>query len=548
MLDGTSLATLPDRRLWRSLLAILIFTLTALRLVYLSMDCPLDLAQDEAHYWDWSRQLDWSYYSKGPLVAWLIRASLELFGPLSISISGHEVVAVRLPAVLCGSLLLLALYVLTVQTTGSDSFAFFVALICAIMPVFSAASLLITIDSPFVCCWAWALVCGHRAIFQGDRWAWALAGFFLGLGILAKYTMLLWLFSLGLFLWFNPAYRSLLYTRNFWLMVGIAFICSLPIIGWNAAHEWVSFRHVAGQAGLPTEGRQPSVRWLGPVEFIGGQCLLLVGWWFISWVCAMIAFRPARSSDPNVRFLWWMSWPTLAVFGVASFRSGGQLNWPVAAYVSGSVLTAAWLLNAMRSKTTWFRNLAKTNVIVGSTVSLGLTLLIHDSSSFRPLLASLGKRFKPSDPYAGRTLDPTCRLRGWKMLGHEVDEVRRECLAQDGVDPVIAALNWNMPGELGFYCDGHPHVYSLGAFIGERVNQYDLWRPNPAADPQVFADRTFVVVNGHEETLRSIFAEARLVRIPTYREGDYPIASWTVWVCRGYHGNEAIRAARQMEY
>jgi hypothetical protein len=24
------------------------------------------LASDEAHYWEWSRRLDWSYYSKAP--------------------------------------------------------------------------------------------------------------------------------------------------------------------------------------------------------------------------------------------------------------------------------------------------------------------------------------------------------------------------------------------------------------------------------------------------------------------------------------------------
>src|SRR4051812_19729143 len=43
-------------------------------------DCPIDLSGDEAHYWDWSRQLDLSYYSKGPLVAYLIRASCAAFG------------------------------------------------------------------------------------------------------------------------------------------------------------------------------------------------------------------------------------------------------------------------------------------------------------------------------------------------------------------------------------------------------------------------------------------------------------------------------------
>src|SRR5688572_14012601 len=44
-------------------------------LLYLTANCPIDLSGDEAHYWDWSRRLDLSYYSKGPLVAYLIRAS-----------------------------------------------------------------------------------------------------------------------------------------------------------------------------------------------------------------------------------------------------------------------------------------------------------------------------------------------------------------------------------------------------------------------------------------------------------------------------------------
>src|SRR5579871_3391214 len=62
---------------------LLIFASVAISLAYTWLFCPLDLASDEAHYWDWSRELDWCYYSKGPLVAWLISGSCELFGSLS---------------------------------------------------------------------------------------------------------------------------------------------------------------------------------------------------------------------------------------------------------------------------------------------------------------------------------------------------------------------------------------------------------------------------------------------------------------------------------
>src|SRR6266542_3237328 len=122
----------------------------SLRLLYLANFCPLDLSPDEAYYWDWSRHLDWSYHSKGPLVAWLIRLSCELFGDTMFS--------VRVPAVVCGSLLLAGLYVLTLQVYRSDKLAFAVVALALTVPIVAAGSLLMTIDAPFACAWMWALV------------------------------------------------------------------------------------------------------------------------------------------------------------------------------------------------------------------------------------------------------------------------------------------------------------------------------------------------------------------------------------------------------
>src|SRR3954454_7313224 len=110
----------------RLLAALLILGAAVCHLIYLGSNCPLDLSPDEAHYWDWSRHLDWSYYSKGPLVAYLIRLGCELFGAWSVSLTGNEMLAVRLPAVVCGSLLLVSLYVLTAQVTRREGLALLV--------------------------------------------------------------------------------------------------------------------------------------------------------------------------------------------------------------------------------------------------------------------------------------------------------------------------------------------------------------------------------------------------------------------------------------
>jgi len=170
---------------WRLIAAVLILGAAGLHVAYLASDTALDLAPDEAHYWDWSRHLDWSYYSKGPLVAWLIRGSCELLGPWAEATTGTLMPAIRMPAVLCGSLLLLAMYILTVQVFGREGLAAFVVLFALTIPLLVAGSTLMTIDSPYTCCWAWALVLGHRAVFRGCGWAWPLLGVIVGLGILA---------------------------------------------------------------------------------------------------------------------------------------------------------------------------------------------------------------------------------------------------------------------------------------------------------------------------------------------------------------------------
>ena len=337
---------------WRALAALLIVGAAVLHVVYLATNCPLDLAPDEAHYWDWSRHLDWSYYSKGPLVAYLIRAGCELAGPWSRQVTGTDMLAVRLPAILCGSLLILSIYILTVQVFHRERLAVAVVAVGLTLPLLSAGSLLMTIDSPYTCCWGWALVLGHRAVFRPSLWAWPLLGLVLGVGILAKYTMILWVPSLALFLLATPAFRPLLFRRGFWMMASVGAICCVPILVWNFENDWVSWKHVSGQAGL---GESAGVRWLGPLSFVGTQFALLLGYWFVAWVAALVAYRPWKETNDGIRYLWWTSAPMFAVFLFFSLKTTVEPNWPVTAYLSGLVLAAAWLAGMAQSPRLWLR-------------------------------------------------------------------------------------------------------------------------------------------------------------------------------------------------
>ena len=50
----------------------LIAGVVAFRVAFLFLATDFQLAGDEVYYWDWGRRPDWGYYSKPPLIGWLM--------------------------------------------------------------------------------------------------------------------------------------------------------------------------------------------------------------------------------------------------------------------------------------------------------------------------------------------------------------------------------------------------------------------------------------------------------------------------------------------
>ena len=143
-------------------------------------------------------------------------------------------------------------------------------------------------------------------------------------------------------------------------MAAVALLGCVPIVIWNAQHDWVTVKHVARLAGdLAGEkaavGRGPAVGGAADRR-VGGQAALLMGYWFIVWGAAAIAWNPVRRQDAG---------NALPVVDVgAGVRAVPRLqpqdrrrraNWPVTAYLSGCVLAAAWLAGQFDSPRAWYR-------------------------------------------------------------------------------------------------------------------------------------------------------------------------------------------------
>lgn len=505
---------------------LLILGWVVLSLAYLAFDCPLDLAPDEAHYWHWSRHPDWSYYSKGPLVAWLIRGSCELFGGLSVRLTGSEVLAVRLPAVLSSAALLAGLYVLVADILRNRRYALAAVAVALALPPVTAAAVVMTIDPPFLAFWCWALVGVWKAVGAGSRYQtvwWLLAGTCSALGVLAKYPMLLQPLAVVGFLLVHR--RHEFRRPGVRVYLGLTALGCIPILLWNAAHDWVSLRHVLGQAGVRFATRSYGFLWFGPLEFAAGQFVFLLGFGYVAVTAA--AWKYWRTMDTGLSLMWWATVPVWGLFLLASLHVPGQLNWPAAAYVGGFVLAAAWLRERRR-----FAGWLALAAAVGFVLSLGLRY----PRVARPILDRVAGPPTDADPTPLRKVDPTCRLRGWRTLAAEVDRIRDRVKGETGNGPVLAGMVWTIPGELSFYCRGHPEAYSFGPALADRHSQYDLWRPNPVADAQAFRGRSFVYVGDEIPRAEEVFERVEPPVRVVHAENGVPVAVWTVWVCHGFRG------------
>jgi 4-amino-4-deoxy-L-arabinose transferase-like glycosyltransferase len=511
--------------------AALILAVAAANVLYLVLACPVELSPDEAHYWDWSRRPpEWCYYSKGPLVAWLIRGSCELFGP--------SMPAVRLPAVACNALLLAAVFRLTARAFRSDRLALAAVALALTVPAVAAPAVLMTIDAPYLCCWGWACAFAQRAATGGQRWNWPAAGAVCAVGLLAKYTMALFPVCVGLFLVAHR--REELRRVGYWTFCGTAALGAVPILLWNAGHDWVGVRHVATQAG----GRPGADPTAFPF-FLVGQFALLTGYWFVAWVAAVVRFRPGRSADPRTAFLWWASVPVWGLFAVAALKTRGQPNWPAAAYVPGLVLAVGWVARQVTDPSPGYRRTAVGFLAAAVILGLTVTTVARFPGTVRPVLADLAGPPTERHPVPVRKLDPTCRLAGWRQLAAKVDEVRAQVRAEEGREPVLAGMVWTTPGELAFYCDGRPEVYTFGLALADRHSQYDVWRPNPVADAQAFRGRTFVYVGDPIPDAHRVFDRVDPPVEVSASDGGTPVADWQVWVLRGFRGFPAGPAGRR---
>ncbi|GEM_PF-528667 len=514
------------RRMWLLLALAAVLLLYRVAVVHYS---GISLFFDEAQYWDWSRELQWGYFSKPPVIAGLIAAGTAVFGNGVLGVKIMPMLTYVATAVAMVGLARALWPTSSGVRTGIVAGALFLT-----APMTGLLGMFASTDGPLLLCWtlaAWAL---WRAQVTNRLGLWLLCGVVCGVGMLSKYTMAAFAITALWALWGVHGPKRGLLRLGPWVAIAAALAVLAPNVLWNAEWGFPTLQHTADITTQSSRSGGPvaalvflvgQIAMLGPVAVIAGLWLhrrvhtgtnevagqsqwaassqmLPPSQWAASTQVASSS-QPASSqlSQPeqarakstrnsayylasvtSYRYLVALSAPLLLIAVAQAFRADAHVNWAAPAMISLFLLLATRLslplvpLSAPRPQT-WFWVVLASNLVL-----TGIVLHARDVMGDKlPAKADVLVRMRGWDAAFGQ-LDPL--LNDPRVQGLPIVADKRLLLAHAAYQwrshqPRIMA--WNPTGE-------HGDHYQLQRSMPNTVGQ-DVLLLTDAPDPDAILNR-----------------------------------------------------------
>ena len=396
----------------------------------------IDLSEDEAYQWLWSKHLAWSYYSKPPGIA------VAQF--IGTSIGGDTEFGVRfLSPLISGVVSWMTFHFLARFVPARTAFWSLLAF-CAV-PLFVLGGLLLTVDPLTVFFWSVAMFAGWRAIQEDSTAQWLLVGVGLAGTFLCKYFSPFLIAAFALVFWVWPRARGQLRRPGPWLALGCNLLATIPILLWNRQNRGVGWTHLMERGALK-EPWKFTLRFFN--DFMVVEPMLFNPFFFLALVLAVVVYlrRPARLEvvsprDPDgvlLRYLLTMGAPVFIFYLGFTFRGRVQPNW-----IAPALLPLLMFAVIVGSRTgqdprlgRWFVWLYR----IGLALVLPVLVLAHETN----WVSKIAGRPLPAP------IDPLRRIRGFRETAKLVGDIYAP-LAASGRPTYILCHHYGYTGELSFY-------------------------------------------------------------------------------------------------
>src|ERR1700730_69584 len=424
-----------------------------LTLIRLSILATSDLEFDEAHYWMWSERLAPAYFSKGPGIAFAIRASTAIFGATEFGVRFLS------PILAAGTSLLLFYFA---RRLFGDTGALWTLIGLNCTPIFNLGAFLMTIDPLSIFFWTAAMFTFWLACERSPQFSfyWPATGFLIGLGFLSKYTNGLEIISVVLVLALAPRLRHEFKRARLYSLLGVLALCTIPPIIWNARHAWITLVHLRSRGTLDRAfGLHP----LELLKFLGEHFLACSPFLCLAVVWGVLGTARRINQQFKVLFLFWFGAPVFVFYLLLSLNKAAAPNWDALAMIGFGLLAISFWRERLERQV-FSQHAASLAVVIG----LIMSAVVLDTD----LLHSFGFRLSRRDP--------ADRMRGWKSATAEVEKIRNDFETKRGEKFFLIADERDRASEISFYLrdkrsegPGHPPVYIVES--QDIVNQFYFW-------------------------------------------------------------------------
>lgn len=180
------------------------------------------LNSDEAFIWEWSRHLALGYYSHPPMSAWVLAAVTALLGTSAYT--------VRLGSLMLHLGTVALLYRACNEILPARRMTLLALVTFVLLPVSVLLGTMVSSDMALLFFWMATAWLTKRAIVDGERSRWYLAGVTAGAMLLSKFFAVLFFPGLLAFLLLHRDYRRELARKEPWIAAVIALAVFSPFI------------------------------------------------------------------------------------------------------------------------------------------------------------------------------------------------------------------------------------------------------------------------------------------------------------------------------
>ncbi len=414
----------------------LVASITLFRLIYIVF---MPIVPQEAYYWKYAKNLALSYFDHPPIAAYTIAFFTWLGSDSSFFI--------RLGSVFYSLGLMILLYLITRRMFQSYKIALWTVVVINCTVLFSIGSTVITPDVPLLFFWT-LIVYAMVRLIESNHWKWwYLAGAGLGFGMLSKYSAILIVPGILMFIVLTANQRRWLATIHPYFAVILAVLIFSPVIIWNYQHEWASFMFQSSDRF----SQMKRLRLDFFFQLIGSQLGMLTPYVFFLLLAGWIGIGKLsfKENDYRYRLLFWIAFPVYFVFTLSSFRSLVKMNWLAPAYITSVIAGVVWLDNNVSKISRGFKKLFVPGIVLGLliVVFMHLVPLIH----IVPL--------KKGDTWSG-----------WDELAQRIEILKEKY----GEDTFVFGHEYKVPSQITYYTSNYLTTHA-GEIFGANGLQYNFW-------------------------------------------------------------------------